>query len=181
MTDDELQTAARYCLAIAGTNPALAADYRSPCEALPILFPAGGDAYGAALNDAYAIAGHPTWVRLHYMSEAEKKATDLPKGWYNSEKYLPQPTACTGQTGGTTGYRCDEYPLYASVESGPGARLQPVPESENLAEGTAYRAMLNRCGLTSQTADGSVVGSPFLVIPIPLRPGPLSFYVCSVK
>ncbi len=125
------------------------------CQTMPIFFP-GQDAGGAAIHDRDAIATHPQWAMLTYMSRADKKASGVPFQWYDRVKYR---TFCKPNRD-DRGTNCDEYPFYSTVEGGfaqPPTRpidasLREVPAGENTNEGTALSVMTTdaKCAMVSQ-------------------------------
>ena len=140
------------------------------CQTMPIFLP-GKDAGGAAEHDRKAIFKNPTWAALTYMSESDKVTVDrVARGWYNAPRFrhLCRPERKP------RGVQCDEYPLYASKESGPAdpptrpidASLEEVPAAQNTAEGTAYSSMVRDpdCQMVSQQ-------TLFLVVPTVVRVG----------
>jgi hypothetical protein len=175
MTEDKFETAVRYCLAYVSLNAPF--NGGNPC-ATRVFFPSAWDAAGPALNDAKTIVARPNLIQLTYMSAANRSSAGLQRNWYSFAQYSPN--VCYGNVTATSGLSCDEYPMYSSVQSGPpNARLALVDPGENSREGRAYGNLIQSCPLQSQSVDGSVPGSPFLVIPITDSSlGIPTFYVC---
>ncbi len=125
------------------------------CQTMPIFLP-GVDAGGPAIHDRDAIATHPQWAILTYMSGADKQASGVIPGWYNRKAHHK---FCRPERGQQK-LECDEYPFYTTVEGGPAAppvrpidgSLREVPYLENRAEGTALSVMLRDpvCAMVSQ-------------------------------
>lgn len=138
------------------------------------IFVPGTDAGGAAQNDLAAItSGHP-W-RLHYVSGANQGG--LSRDWYNSG------TMCAETP--PEGSQCDEYPFYSTNEAGPpnplnpaGARLAWVLAAENRAEAPALNWMPTHCNFTSGVTPGNVMGTHYLVVPLP-GVVPTTTYICG--
>lgn len=153
---------------------------RHPCATTRIFFP-GSDVPAAAAHKLDAIRANPSWVQLHNLSHAERtrqmQADGFPAGWKQ------QRAECLGGTYDATVIECDEYPYFASMESGPqgdpanpagwtGFSLRLLSSAQNGQEGNKYRDFKNACGLVGP----ETWGTPFLVVPVPT--GPPTTQVC---
>lgn len=135
---------------------------------------------------------HPELVQLHYLSAASRQVSDgrggpgLERRWYG-EAETPSDYWPCGAAPRNDGRDCDEYPFYATQESGPPtASLKLIDASQNQYEGTKYRLMtINpRCG---SSGSGMVNGDPFLVVPLvadssdagAVAAAPPTFFVCG--
>ncbi len=84
-----------------------------------------------------------------------------------------------------SGTECDEFPMFTTVEGGPGAAsqnpavLRRVITADNKAVGAAHGVMVTACGVSPAPATGpGIDGSAFLVIPLADLNVP-SFFVCG--
>jgi deoxyribonuclease NucA/NucB len=153
---EDARTIARKCIrevALAGLAPI---DGKNPCEQLPIFVP-GYSAPLTTAHDDQAIAANPAWARLNFVSGSER---DLSRGWYTTYEPCIPPYPMQG-------VQCDEYPFYASAQSGPGASLQLIDELDNQRAGGFYNAFANTyCHLKGPTTSPDPLGDPFLVVPL---------------
>jgi hypothetical protein len=188
------QTGARECVRqttwAIESGAAIQSPFGEPCAELPIFFP-GRNSLGVSgtapttQHDWDAITGSggvdhssPSWIQLNYVSANDRKASGLNRGWYN-------PSICQP----TQGQDCDEYPYFATAQSGPasfagppGASVRLLDFSDNRSQGSRYGWFVRRCTLVSGGADKNTAanqGSPFLVIPIPSPAAPITFGVCG--
>jgi hypothetical protein len=155
----------------------------------PVFFP-GRDAGWAAVHDAIAIAEHPEWARLTYLSTSDKKLT-VRRRWYAARGYQAYAAGRCAPDPTLRGVECDEYPFYSSVEGGPGASLSEVPRDHNQSEAHALNSMYqdSACRMDSghttyfvvpiatpnADADGT---SPVFGSPTTSFSGPPSMHVC---
>lgn len=139
---DQAKRAAQTCIEAeqAARAAAVIGQDEHPCTDDPIFFP-GADAGHAALHDAQAIATHPTWAKLTYMSGKSKRATGVKNRWYGKGDFGTSADGRCWPDPAKRGTNCDEYPYYSTVEGGPGASLREVPAAENQAEGNALNQM----------------------------------------
>jgi hypothetical protein len=70
---------------------------------------------------------------------------------------------------------CDEFPYYSTTTSGPGASLELLSAAHNKREGDALGAFVNTSACAAKV---KVERSPYLVVPVPVQPGPPTFFVC---
>jgi hypothetical protein len=123
---------------------------------------------------------NPAWARLTYKSratrEAEFVAAGIPVRWFTAICDVQRPQAC------------DEYPYFASGQSGPtqiagppGASVRPLWEGDNSSAGSLYRwRLIVPCLLSGSTVDvGQGNGKPFLVIPLRFAKAPVTFGICA--
>lgn len=157
---EEARTIARKRIrevALAGFAPV---DGKNPCQQLPIYVPGNSAPYTTAHDDS-AIAANPAWARLNFVSGSERS---LGRGWYTSYEPCIPPYP-------TDNVQCDEYPFYASAQSGPGASLQLLDSKDNLRAGGFYYAFsYTYCHLKGPTTSPDPLGDPFLVVPVPAVP-----------
>jgi hypothetical protein len=160
---EEARTIARQCIrevALAGLAPI---NDKNPCQQLPIYVP-GNSAPKTTTHDDEAIAANPAWARLNFVSGQERS---LSRGWYTTYEPCIPPYP-------TDGVQCDEYPFYASAQSGPGASLQLLDSKDNQKAGGLYYAFAyTYCHLESGGPTASPqnpLGDPFLVVPVPAVP-----------
>jgi hypothetical protein len=145
---------------------------QDPCRTMPIYLP-GSTFPETTQHDFEAITAHPEWIRLNYVSRGDRKAGGLQPGWYN------------GQCGTPTGANqaCDEYPFYASAQSGPGASLKFLDATDNSGAGGLYGSyFVQGCKLTSGgpgASPTSPAGTAFLVIPMAFNNAPPTLRVCK--
>ncbi len=177
--------AARQCIATAqaaigaGTLPGMV-NGQYPCDGTNVYLP-GSDFPNTTQHDYEALfgsaqtSGNLSWAQLHYVSRADKRASGLDPGWARSQP------ACAGETGGATGKDCDEYPFYASAESGPGASLRPMQKAENSGAGSRYGGFVVSCRLVSggQVQASQATGTPFLVVPMNFPGAPPTLHFCG--
>jgi hypothetical protein len=187
ITDAQAQHAAERCLDLT-RHAGLVSD---PCLTAPILFPSVTDAAGAARNDDAALVKNPPWVKLHYVSDAEKDKV-LDRDWMDRPPVVQ--TTCPSPRGDVN--HCDEYPFYSSEQGGAwdnyrgqsspvSTNLAFIPKGENTAEGVMLGAMYRKCRMTSGTYMFTPIGyrltrngDPYLTIPL-LSNAPLqTLYVC---
>lgn len=157
-----------------GALPALI-DGAYPCQSLPLYFP-GSDNPETTNHDAAAIATNPAWVQLTYVSQPDRISSGLSRDWARSQ---PE---CAGQTPLGSGKQCDEYPFFASAQSGPGASLEVVDRNDNSRAGGRYGNFVQSCKLTSggigDQASQIAAGSSFLVIPMTFAQAPPTLWTC---
>ncbi|MGI9612775.1 MAG: LamG-like jellyroll fold domain-containing protein [Acidimicrobiales bacterium] len=131
------------------------------CESMPKYVPAG-DVRQAATHRVQAIANGHTFLLSYRSVTYVGGDRGFSRRW--KDAIPPCPTKAPAE-------QCDEYPNYASGESGPEgvdnnlstASLQVMPASDNSAEGGHYSAMVT--GTLAGTQ-----GALFLVIPVPSLP-----------
>lgn len=174
---------------VQAASPGLTADaVEDRCETTPIFVPGGRASWGkeAAEHDLDVINGSPELAVLEYMSNANKAATGVRRGWYRSGGTYLQP--CNSVVATTD---CDEYPFYSTVEGGPGAYatygqgvLRRIDRLDNRREGVALGTMYRDrgCDMTSAVGTngapaGGAPGTKFVVVPLPEVDVP-SFYLC---
>lgn len=141
-----------------------------PCDVYPIFMSSTLDAGDAPRNDAQHIANNPADAVLNYQPRAQSRErirADLiarglnpgsPDSWYN------QFDDCANRDG----LACDEYPFFASFQSGPGpsptgkasprASLLPMLTGPNSLEGRVYGSFTQACPTVNAAA-------PFIVAP----------------
>lgn len=127
------------------------------CDSMPIFF-TGTDVQDATNHDFDAIADNPALMQLSYVKSAEKAGVTRPIwGSY---------PACAGQTGGTTGKQCDEYPFFSTEEGYPTATpdLRPIDATQNMSQGGSLTAFYNGCP-TLQIAARGTAQRRYLVVP----------------
>ncbi len=186
------QTGARDCVKQATWAIQSGADIQDDaCATLPIFFPGRNSLSGSGTapttqHDWDAITGSggvdhssPSWIQLNYVSANDRIASGLNRQWYN-------PSICQGTQGQED---CDEYPFFATAQSGPasfagppGASVRLLDFSDNRSQGSRYRWFAQRCTLVSGGTDKNTAaseGTPFLVIPIPSPAAPITFGVCG--
>jgi hypothetical protein len=118
----------------------------------------GGDTLDATTHYADAIEANPTRIRLNWVNDLNR-SSGLDRRWYR-----PIPP-CPGAVKDVTD--CDEYPFYASAQSGPGASLRLVASYPNKSAGSRWGWTARKCVL--QSGGGGLpldAGDPVLVIPI---------------
>lgn len=145
-----------------------------PCRSMPVHLP-GSSAPQTTKHDFEAITGHPEWITLNYVSTADRLASGLQREWYKPYCGTPDPNATTPQS-------CDEYPFYASAQSGPGANLKQLDTTDNSRGGSLYGVFARLCKLTSGGPSASRVapaGTAFLVIPMNFTGAPPTSRVCQ--
>jgi hypothetical protein len=189
------QTGARECVKqttwAIESGATIESPFGNPCEELPIFFP-GRNNLGVSgtapttQHDWDAISGSggvdhssPSWIQLNFVSRPDRIDSGLNPGWYN-------PSICQGVANQQD---CDEYPFFASAQSGPasfagppGASVRLLDYKDNRSQGSRYGWFARRCALVSGGADKNTAaeqGDPFLVIPIPSAAAPLTFGVCG--
>ena len=188
------QTGARECVKqttwAIESGAAIQSPFGDPCAELPIFFPGRNSfAPGTApttQHDWDAITGSggvdhssPSWIQLNFVNAPDRKASGLDRGWYKPSICQPIPSQRD----------CDEYPFFATAQSGPasfagppGASVRLLDYSDNRSQGSRYGWFVKRCALVSGGADKNTAasqGSPFLVIPIPSPAAPITFGVCG--
>jgi hypothetical protein len=194
LTPAAAQTGARECVKqttwAIESGAAIQSPFGDPCAELPIFFPGRNSfAPGTApttQHDWDAITGSggvyhssPSWIQLNFVSAPDRKASGLDRGWYKPSICQPIPSQ----------QDCDEYPFFATAQSGPasfagppGASVRLLDYSDNRSQGSRYGWFVKRCTLVSGGADKNTAasqGSPFLVIPIPSPAAPITFGVCG--
>lgn len=162
----------QYAIANNAMPPQINGAY--PCQSLPLYFP-GSDNPDITQHDHDAIATNPAWAQLTYVSQTDRAASGLSRGWYAGR---PE---CAGATT-ANGTDCDEYPFYSSAQSGPGASLKPLNLTQNRRAGNRYGNFAAACKLTSggigdQTSQ-IATGSSFLVIPMTFHDAPSTLWAC---
>jgi hypothetical protein len=177
----EAQTAAATCLALATfsishqvLDPLINGQH--PCEALPVFLP-GSTHPETTDHDWDAITeASPAWISLNYMKGADRQASGLARNWYQGDPRCPV----------ETGKSCDEYPFYASMQSGPpgpfggliGASLRNVTTADNKGQGSLYGAFVKSC-VGKGLSDLSLAnGTQFLVIPLNFSGAPPTTRTC---
>ena len=147
-----------------------------PCQSLPLYFP-GSDNPDTTQHDHDAIATNPAWAQLTYVSRTDRAASGLSPEWARNQ---PE---CAGQTVRGSGKECDEYPFYASAQSGPGANLKPLDALQNRRAGSRSSVFIRACKLTSggpgDQASQIAIGSSFLVIPMTFQDAPSTLWACG--
>lgn len=183
LSERDARTAARTCISnttIAISLGALSAlqGNKRPCEGGIDIFLPGSSQPNVTLHDAYALATTPTWIRLNYVSQRDRRKT-LTRGWYNT--HVP----CNDKTGVTVlDPSCDEFPFFSTAQAGPGASLRWINLTENVNAGARLGNMVVACGMTSGgpvPAAQNLNGSPFLVIPLVTALAPPTTYICRDK
>src|SRR5262249_55738821 len=163
------QTGARECVKqttwAIESGAAIESPFGEPCAELPVFFP-GRNLVGlpgtapTTQHDWDAITGSngvdhssPSWIELNYVSKPDRKASGLSKStpWYVNEPI------CQAKQQGED---CDEYPFFASAQSGPdsfagppGASLRALNLSDNRSQGSRYGWFAKRCTLISGGTD----------------------------
>jgi hypothetical protein len=159
------------------TFGAIAGVIDEQCSTSPIYF-AGTDTAAATDHDAAAIQGYPAWLKLTYVSNAEKSAAGITrriwKGYGN----------CQFQT---SDQQCDEYPYFSTAQGYPTTTptaligplsLAAIASADNQKQGTNLKNFYNNfCPQIAASTNGSS-GRNFLVIPLP-RPLPSAYY-CGI-
>lgn len=184
VSEQQARMAARECIsmvqyAIGGGALPASVNGKYPCDAFNLYLP-GSEYPSTTDHDYQAIFGNNTTgnssrIGLHYVSQADKVASGLDRSW---ARLQPE---CAGLVGGTTGNACDEYPFFASAESGPGASLQPLSTSENRGAGGRYGVFVSACQLVSGGPSGptQTTGTPFLVLPMNFAAAPRTMHFCT--
>jgi hypothetical protein len=166
----EAQLGAAQCIAMTqfaiGMGALTGTDATDPCENQIVFLP-GGEFQATTEHDWNAIVVHPTWLRLNWMNQVDRGAT-LAEGWYRYTE------PCAGNITGDTGQGCDEYPFYASAQSGPGADLKLLDHNQNIRAGRRYQTFAGRCKL-----DSDPINTAFLVVPMDFPNAPATFEVCE--
>jgi hypothetical protein len=194
LSPDAAQAGADSCVALATwaveSGAVIQSPSGQPCGDLPIFFPGSnplGHTAPTTQHDWDAITGasgvdhwSPAWIQLNYVSAPDRATSGLSRSWKDSDPI------CQAKT---SGQDCDEYPFFASAQSGPasfagppGASLRALSSSDNHSQGGYYSLFIQRCALVSGGADKDTAaenGSPFLVIPLPSAAAPPTFSVCG--
>ncbi len=196
LTEHDAQIQADYCLryvnrAIRMGALTVPAGRPHPCKdpSITIHYPSGTKwslvqlpptVSPSAQHIADALADHPEWTMLNWVNKDDRENSGLRRGWYLSETtggYTnTNYAACESRP---AGFDCDEYPFYSSAQSGPqgfspglpNASLQPTPLSDNRSAGSLWGVTADTCGLRSGGSNrltAAAVGSPALVIPVPI-------------
>jgi len=163
---------------------------KHPCDpdsGVRIYFPTGGEPYPAgrvgtatvsAAHDYDAVVNvNPTWVSLNYVSRDDRTLRGLTTDWFRSTSPCVRGTYPEKE--------CHEFPYYATRQSGPGAKLQPIAVDDNKANGQGYQRFTGNvvCPLTSGGGPGtppsaSETGTRFLIVPLPELTSTPSFFAC---
>jgi transposase-like protein len=163
-----------------------------PCESDHIYLP-GSDHPQTTQHNWEAITGinssnpphsNPAWVRLNYYVRADDRLPVFraagftpPRRWFNGDS-----RCATAQSGG-----CDEYPFFASAQSGPvmvagsppGASLKPVDPTQNSGAGGLYGVFVKACVLKYAPDTSQANGRPFLVVPLYFAGAPTTQKICA--
>jgi hypothetical protein len=180
----QARNAARQCLSLVNAGIASGALSNSPggtnpCEGEDVFF-MGSNSPQSTQHAWDAITGlgtgpsNPAWLQLNYVSSADRQTSGLSRSWYSGQ------AACTGVIVGVRS--CDEYPFYASAQSGPGASLRVINSRDNSASGGSYGAFVTACALVSGgpvAATQAQQGTRFLVVPMVFPGAPRSFPLCA--
>lgn len=178
LTPQQAETLATQCRQLVARAELLSVQQvggiaRHPCATMRIFVP-GSDVAAAASHKLDAILGNPSWVQLHNLSADERRNQMRAEG-FNPGTWKQQRPECAPGTYDTSSMHCDEYPYFASMESGPhgdpsnptawtGFSLRPLSKADNELEGGMYSGFKTRCGLVGE----ATWGQPFLVVPIPV-------------
>lgn len=183
LSERDARTAARTCVSNTtvaiglGALTALQGGKR-PCEGGIDIFLPGSSQPNVTLHNAYALATSPQWIRLNYVSNADRKAT-LSRTWYSA--YAP----CNSLLGVTVpSPSCDEFPFYSTAQAGVGASLRWINRGENRSAGGRFGNMVTSCGLVSggpAPSTQAANGTPFLVIPLISAAAPPTSYICKYR
>jgi hypothetical protein len=153
MTWPDAQAGARTCIQdtewAIGVGALTGSNATDPCQNQFIYLPSSE--YPETTSHNWdAIQSYPAWIRLNYVSNADRKAAPLSRTWYSS--YTP----CSTNTDSTKS--CDEYPFFSSAQSRPNSRgtgneasLRVVDALQNSLAGSGYGNFVRRtdCDLTS--------------------------------
>lgn len=120
----------------------------------------GGDIKESTQHRLEAIIANPARFQNNYL-RAEIRQVTLSRSWFSG---FPCPNAPLLDASQPTS--CDEFPNYATNQSGPGASLRRMESSENSMEGSRFSGFIAACQLRSGSSAENF-GDAFLTVPVP--------------